>query len=47
MIEIEATESPSKVANAVAVCPLGPVGLSIVTDGVALYPVPPEPTAIV
>ena len=34
-------------ANAVAVSPLGPVGASIVTVGVEVYPVPPDPTDIV
>ena len=38
--------SPSRVANAVAVSPLGPVGAATVTVGVAVYPVPPDPTAI-
>ena len=41
------TLSPSKVANAVAVSPLGPLGFSTVTVGVAVYPVPPDPTVIV
>ena len=44
---IEATDSPSNVANAVAVSPLGPVGASTVTVGVDVYPVPPDPTEIV
>ena len=47
MIVILETLSPSRVAKAVHVSPLGPVGASTVTLGVALYPVPPEPTAIV
>ena len=44
---IDATLSPSKVAKAVAVSPLAPVGASTVTVGVDVYPVPPEPTVIV
>ena len=47
IIVIEETDSPSKVAKAVAVSPLGPEGASIVTLGVEVYPVPPEPTVIV
>ena len=44
---IEATDSPSNVANAVALSPLGPEGASTVTSGVEVYPVPPDPTVIV
>ena len=36
IIVIDATLSPSKVANAVAVSPFGPAGASIVTLGVAV-----------
>jgi len=43
---IDATLSPSRVANAVAVSPLTPVGSATVTVGVEVYPVPPEPTVI-
>ena len=38
---IDATASPSKVANAVALSPLGPAGASTVIVGVNEYPVPP------
>ena len=47
MIVMDATVSPSRVAKAVAVSPLGPVGASTVTVGVDVYPVPPDPTVMV
>ena len=43
---IEAIDPPSRVANAVAVSPLGPEGASNVTVGVDVYPLPPFVTVI-
>ena len=45
MVIVE-TRSPSKVAKAVAVDPLGPDGVPNVTDGVEVYPLPPFVTVI-
>ena len=37
----------SSVANAVATYPFGPVGDDMVTDGVLVYPLPPDVIVIV